>query len=98
MLQDLSVSSMISEELTTFSDQVIVVTAPPFDAILTNRINKVKMYSAFLANVINRDKKSEFPPSLAKRDNERDNAFRSLNLLYLTTTLKLILRVKKYRR
>ena len=84
MLQDLSVSSMISEELTTFSDQVIAVTVPPFDAILTNRINKVKMYSAFLANAINRDKKSEFTPLLAKRDNERDNAFRSFNFAVLS--------------
>ncbi|MGB3465416.1 MAG: DUF6261 family protein [Cyclobacteriaceae bacterium] len=84
MLQELSVSSLLSEELVTLSDRLIAVTTPPFDALLSRRIENVKLYSGFLADAINKKKKSEFTPILAEKDSLRDNAFRSFNFAVLS--------------
>ena len=84
MLNDISVSIMVPEELTVFSDRVTAVTGPPFDVILGKRITSITLGSRNLTNAINRDKKSPFTPVLAKWDNRRDNSFRSYNFAVLS--------------
>ncbi|MGB3466527.1 MAG: DUF6261 family protein [Cyclobacteriaceae bacterium] len=95
MLNELSVSSLIPEELVTLSDRLVTATTPPYDAVLAKRTEKVKMFSGFLTDAINRKKTSEFTAVLAQTDHERDNAFRSFNFAVLSAVYNNVTEISK---